>query len=136
MSKSNALETDLLGLIFNNTALSWSSSAGFYIALHTADPGETGDQATNEVSYTGYARVLVARNSGGFTVSGNQVTNTAQIQMPLCTGGSATASHFSIGLLSTGAGQILYKGSLASPLNISNNITPQFGAATLTVQED
>jgi hypothetical protein len=136
MSKSNALETDLLGLIFNNTALPWAASAGLYIALHTADPGEAGTQDTSEVSYVGYARVLVARNSSGFTVTGNQVTNTATIQLPICTSGTATATHFSIGINATGTGQILYKGPLGSPLTVATNITPQFAVGSLTVQED
>lgn len=52
MSASNAFETALLTLIFNNTNLAnvgdatglrGSTTAGsFYIGLHTADPGEAG----------------------------------------------------------------------------------------------
>ena len=71
MSKSNAFETSLLGLLFNNTdianigdaaGLQNSAAAGsLYLALHTADPGEAGDQTTNECTYGSYARVAVAR---------------------------------------------------------------------------
>lgn len=136
MSKANTTETDLLGLIFNATTLSWAGIGNLYVALHTADPGEAGAQNTSEVSYTTYARVAVSRDSGGWTVSGNTGSNTAQIQFPLCTAGSATATHVSIGTASSGAGQILYSGALASPLAISANITPQFAIAALAVQED
>ena len=75
MSMSNASETNLLLLLFNNTdwanvgdagGLQNSATAGsFYVALHSSDPGDAGDQSTNEISYTGYARVAVARSGAG-----------------------------------------------------------------------
>ena len=141
MSMSNASETNLLLLLFNNTdwanvgdaaGLQNSAAAGsFYVALHTADPGDAGNQLTNEVSYTGYARVAVARTAGGWTVSGNQVSNTATVQFGECTAGSATATHFSVGLLTSGAGDILYSGSLSASRSISSGITPLFNAGAL-----
>lgn len=146
MSKSNTFENDLLLLLFNNTnianigdatGLRGSSAAGnLYIALHTADPGEAGDQTTNEVAYTSYARVAVARSSGGFTVATNTVTNAAAITFPQCTGGAATATHFSIGTSASGAGKILYSGALTASLAISNGITPEFAAGDLDGTED
>ena len=141
MSMSNASETNLLLLLFNNTdwanvgdaaGLQNSAAAGsFYVALHTADPGDAGKQSTNEVSYTGYARVAVARTAGGWTVSGNQVSNTATVQFGECTAGSATATHFSVGLLTSGAGDILYSGALSASRSISSGITPLFNAGAL-----
>lgn len=141
MSMSNASETNLLNLLFNNTdwanvgdaaGLQNSAAAGsFYVALHTADPGDAGKQSTNEVSYTGYARVAVARTAGGWTVSGNQVSNTATVQFGECTAGSATATHFSVGLLTSGAGDILYSGALSASRSISSGITPLFNAGAL-----
>lgn len=136
MSKSNYLENQFLANLFNNAALGYASDTTFYVALHSSDPGEAGTQDTNEISYTGYARVGVARNSGGFTVSGATVTNTAQVQFPICTGGTATATHFSIGRLASGAGDIFYKGALNSSLAISNNVQPQFAATALSITED
>ena len=141
MSMSNASETNLLLLLFNNTdwanvgdaaGLQNSAAAGsFYVALHTADPGDAGNQSTNEVSYTGYARVAVARTAGGWTVSGNQVSNTATVQFGECTAGSATATHFSVGLLTSGAGDILYSGALSASRSISSGIIPLFNAGAL-----
>ena len=141
MSMSNASETALLNLLFNNTdwanvgdasGLQNSATAGsFYVALHSSDPGDAGDQTTNEVSYTGYARVAVARSAGGWTVSGAQVSNTATVQFGECTAGSATATHFSVGLLSSGAGDILYSGALSASRAISAGITPLFNPGTL-----
>ena len=135
MSKSNTLENQVVALLFNGTAIPWSN-VNLFVALHTADPGEAGDQTTNEATYTGYARVAVARNSGGWTVAGNQSGNTAEITFPECTGGSNTITHVSIGLVVSGASQILYTGALTAPINVSNLITVRFPASTLLVQED
>jgi hypothetical protein len=146
MSKGNTWETELLQLVFNNTdaaligdatGLRGSSTAGsLYVSLHTGDPGEAGNQTTNECAYTSYARVAVARSGAGWTVSGNTVTNAALIQFPQCTGSSETATHFAIGTASSGTGKILYKGALSASLAISSGIQPQFGAGELDGSED
>lgn len=146
MSLSNTAETALLQHYFNNSAvvnigdapgLQPSSVAGnLYVALHTADPGEGGNQSTSEASYTGYARVAVARDSGGWTVSGNTVSNTALVQFGLCTAGSSVVTHFSIGTASSGAGSILLSGSLTSTLSINVGIQPQFSAGQLAPTVD
>ena len=146
MSLSNASETALLNLLFNNTAwanignaggLQPSGAAGsFFVALHTADPGEAGDQSTSEAAYTGYARVAVARSAGGFTIAGNQVSNTATVQFAECTAGSATVTWFSVGVASSGATAILYRGALSASRAISAGITPLFNAAALTGTAD
>lgn len=146
MSLSNSSETALLNLLFNNLAwanvgdasgLQPSATAGsFHIALHTSDPGETGTQTTNEASYTGYGRVAVARSSAGFTISGNQVSNTATVQFSECTAGSATVTHFSVGTAASGAGSIIYRGALSASRSISAGITPLFNAGSLTGAAD
>lgn len=142
MSMANGAENAFLLLIFNATA--WANIAdnaatspltNLYFALHTADPGEAGSQTTNEIAYTGYARVAVARSGSGFTVTANSVSPAADVVFPQCTGGSGTATHFSIGTASSGAGSILFSGALASSLAISNNITPRLTTAT-TVTAD
>jgi hypothetical protein len=145
MSKSNSWETDLLNLLFNNanatlvgdaTGLRGSTVAGsLYLSLHTADPGEAGTQATSEVTYTSYARVAVARNSGGFTIAGNAVSLAAAAVFPAGTGGSGTATHFGIGTDSAGAGKLLYKGAISPTIVTGNGITPQINAGTLVTEE-
>lgn len=136
MSKGNQTETDVLAKFFNNTALPWDAITNLFVALHTADPGEGGSQTTSEATFTSYARVSVARTSGGWTVSGNQASNTALVQFPQCTGGSNVITHVSIGTLTSGAGQILYSGALNSSLTVSNLIQPQFAIAALAATED
>jgi hypothetical protein len=143
---TNAAEAALLDLLFLNTdwagigdagGLQNSATAGsFYISLHTADPGEAGSQTTSEVAYTGYARVAVARTAGGFTRTVSTVANTALVQFPQATGGTATATHFGIGTDSTGTGNLLLKGALNASLSISNGIQPQFAAGAMTATVD
>jgi hypothetical protein len=146
MSMTNAAEAALLDLLFLNTdwanigdaaGLQNSATAGsFYISLHTADPGEAGDQSTSEASYTGYARVAVNRTAGGWTRTVSTMANTALVQFAQCTGGSATVTHFGIGTDSTGAGNLLLKGALTSSLSISIGIQPQFAAGAMTATVD
>jgi len=148
MSASNSLENALLLLLYNNTnianvgdvtGLRGSTTAGsLYVGLHTADPGEAGSQTTNEISYTGYARVAVARTAGGWTVSGSSVSNTGAVTFGACTAGSATATYFGVGTDSSGAGTLLFSGALSSPasLSISAGIIPNFAATTLSNSVD
>jgi len=121
MSKGNTFENDLLKAIFNATAIAnlldnaaTTPLTNLFVALHTADPGETGDQTTSESAYTGYARVSVARTSGGWTVTNNQVVNAAAITFPACTAGSSRVTHWSVGVATSGASKILYRGPIAA----------------------
>ena len=146
MSMTNAAEAALLDLLFLNidwadigdaAGLQNSATAGsFYISLHSADPGEAGNQSTNEISYTGYARVAVNRTAGGWTRTTSTIANTALVQFGQCTGGTATATHFGIGTDSTGTGNLLLKGALNASLSISNGIQPQFAAGAMTATVD
>lgn len=136
MSKGNTTENDVLEHLFKATALSWAANANLYIALHTGDPGEGGNQTTSEATYTSYARVAVARSGSGWTVSGNQASNAALIQFPQCTGGTNTITHVSIGTASSSTGQIVYKGALNASLAVANLIQPQFATGALVVTED
>jgi hypothetical protein len=135
MSKSNTTENDFLKMALQGVDPSWRASANIYIALHTADPNEGGTQTTSEAAYTGYARVPVAKSTG-WTDGGSNFSNAALIQFPQCTAGSATATHFSVGTVLSGAGQILYSGALSASLSISSGIQPQFAVGSVIVSED
>ena len=146
MSMSNALESALLSLLFENanaanigdaTGLRGSTTPGsFYIALHTGDPGEAGAQNTTEANYTGYARVAVARSAAGWTVTGNTVVNDAAVTFGLCTAGSSTCTHFSIGSDASGAGNLFLSGALTGSLAVTAGITPSFAAGQLSCTAD
>lgn len=143
MSKSNTFEDDILKLIFNGTAISnladnavSSPATNLYLALHTADPGESGVQNTNEVAYTGYSRVAVSRTVAGWVVSAGSVSPVNAIEFGEMTAGtSGTATHCSIGTQSTGTGKILYRGVI-NPSIVYNVGTQPRIRTTSTITED
>jgi hypothetical protein len=146
MSKSNTWENGSLLLVFNNTnmanigdatGLRGSSTAGsFYLSLHTADPGEGGNQSTNEISYTGYARVAIARSGSGFTVSANTVATVSNTDFGTMTAGAGgTATHWGIGTDASGTGTLLYKGALSPTILVSNGVTPRVNAGTCVTED-
>jgi hypothetical protein len=142
MSKGNTFENDYLKLIFNGTAIaniadnaSSSPLTNLYVSLHTADPGEAGDQTTSEATYTSYARVAVARTTGGWTVTNNSVSPVANISFPAGTGGSGTVTHIAIGTAASGAGKILYKGAITPNIVTGNGITPQITTASTVIED-
>lgn len=141
MSASNAFETAILQLIFENTnfanvgdatGLRGSTTAGsLYISLHTGDPGEAGNQTTSEISYTGYARVAVARSTVGWTVSGNAVVPDAAITFGTMTAGAGgTVSFFGVGTDASGTGTLMFSGAVSPTIAVSNGVTPQLTTAT------
>lgn len=146
MSKTNAFENSILLLIFQNTnianigdatGLRGSTTAGsLYLSLHTADPGEAGDQTTSEATYGAYARVAVARTSGGWTVAANVASNAALVTWPAATSGTNTITHFGIGTAASAAGSLLFKGALGASLAVSTGITPEAAIGALTVTEE
>jgi hypothetical protein len=142
MSKGDTFENDLLKLIYNATPIAnladnaaTSPIASIWVALHTADPGEAGTQTTNEIAYTGYGRAVIARTSGGWTVTGNSVSPVANIDFAAGTGGSGTATHFSTGAALTGASKIFHSGTVTPNIVCGAAITPRLTTAT-TITED
>lgn len=143
MSKGNTFESDLLALIFNGTAIAniadnaaSSPLTNLYVSLHTADPGEAGNQTTSEIAYTGYARVAVARTSGGWTVSSGSVSPVANIDFGEMTGGAGgTVTYFAVGTASSGTGKLLYSGAVSPSISVVSGVTPRL-KTTSTVTED
>lgn len=146
MSKSNTFENDLALLIFNNTAIAnigdvggilGSASAGtLWVSLYTADPDEPGTAVTNETAYTGYARVSVARSGAGFVVTGNSVSPAANVDFGECSaapGGPIT--HWGIVNTSSGAGKLLYSGTLTPNVTMATTVIPRV-KTTSTITEE
>jgi hypothetical protein len=141
MSKGNTFENDVLKLIFNATAIAdlaqddaSSPATTLTVALHTADPGEAGDQTTSETAYTGYARVAVARTTGGWTVTNNSVSPVANIDFGECTASPGAAiTHFSVG---TGvSNKMLYKGTVTPNITMAAGVIPRL-KTTSPISED
>jgi hypothetical protein len=110
MSKSDVLEGQWLDLYFNGTAIpdiaendTTGPATTLTIGLHTADPGEAGDQTTNEATYLSYTRVTVARVVGSWLRAGSTINPVVSISFPVATAGGQpgdtieTLTHWSIG---------------------------------------
>ena len=139
--KSTYLANAFLNALFNGTGgitglflpdTSGAEFADLYISLHTTDPGPGGNQATAELSYTPYARVAVARLTGGFTVSSAGILYpTSNLSFPTVTSGAAaTAAFMGIGTLSTGGGVLLYSGPISPLITIGVGLTPILTTST------
>lgn len=152
MNKTTTFESDLLKLIFKNVAMALvgdasgiqpSAGAGsLYISIHTADPGEAGNQSTNEANFGAYTRVGVTRGAGWTVTDGTddssddtRVQNAALIQFAVASGGSNTITHFGIGCSPSGNGKLLYSGALSSSIPVSAGIRVEIEAGQLTVKE-
>lgn len=142
MSKGNTFENDLLKLIFNATAIAniadnaaSSPLTNLFVALHTADPGEAGLQNASECAYGSYARVTVARTTGGWTVTNNSVSPVANIDFPAATSGTETATHFSVGVAVSGGTKLLYSGTITPNISISSGVTPRLTTATAITED-
>lgn len=137
MSATNTLENSILELLFKATTFAdiaendtTSPATSLYFSLHTADPGEAGSQTTNECAYGSYARVAVARTGVGFTVTNNSVSPAAIVSFPAATSGTETATHFGVGIASSGAGTLLFKGAISPNISISSGVTPRLTTST------
>lgn len=144
---NNTGQSALVNLYFNNTAaanigntagLQPSGVAGsWFISLHTANPGVTGNQQTSEAAYGSYARVGIARSGAGWTVTGNQpciAENAAACTFPTAASGTETETYFGIGTLTSGAGSLLISAVLSSSLAVTTGITPSFAINSLQFQ--
>src|SRR3972149_4971351 len=145
-SKSNSLEEGMLDLLFLNIPLTLVGDAAgllasaapgrLYIGLHTAGPGEAGDQSTSETAYTGYARVAVARSGAGWSRTGSVVSNVAVVDHGKCTASPGAAlTHFSIGAELAGAGRLLYSGDIPGTIVLAVNVIPPLLIGALTATE-
>ena len=115
------------GVAENDTT---SPVTNWQLGLHTASAGEAGNQTTNEVTYTSYARVAKARTSGGFTVTGGSAALASNTDFPAGTGGSGTATHCSVGTASSGAGRLYVNGTVTPNIVTGNGVTPRLTTAS------
>jgi hypothetical protein len=137
MSMSNAEETAILNHQYRTAT--YAKPTNRYVALCTADPGETGTIA--EVSYTGYARVAVACADASWAApaddgAGNmEITNAAAITFPDATSdANAPATHFAVMTASSG-GSVVDYGALGTPRTIMTGDTAiSFAAGELSIK--
>jgi hypothetical protein len=130
-------ENDLSLLFFNATT--WDGVAendttspvtNWQLSLHTASPGESGNQTSNEIAYTSYARVARARSGAGFTVTGGSTVLAANADFPAGTGGSGTATHMGLGTASSSTGRLYLLGTVTPNIVTGNGVTPRLTTST------
>lgn len=131
MSMSNATENQTLKMHLQGVDPAYRAGATQYLALFTADPGETGSLAS-EATYTGYARVALTK-SAAWTDSGSTFTNANLIQFGACTAGTSAITHFAVVDTASGAVAQMISGALSATLNVSAGIQPQFQAGSLSI---
>lgn len=137
MSIGDTTENSILKAVY--TAVAWgnyldnaASSPQTFIScsLNTGDPGDSGTMATSEITYTSYARVDVARTTGGWTVTANSVSPVASITFPAGSGGSGTAAYFTTGKTGGGATATLWLGTVTPNIICGLLVTPSLTTAT------
>jgi hypothetical protein len=142
--KTDVFENDLLKLMFNATAIAnvadnaaSSPITTWYLSLHTSDPTDAAasGQSTNETTYTGYARIGLARTSGAWTVTGNSVSPVANVDFGTCTAGTATITHVGVGSAASGTGKLFYAGALSPSIAVVSGVIPRLTTAS-TITED
>lgn len=140
MPKSSAFDNSLLKLIFQAVAIAnladntaTAPATNITVALHTADPGVGGNQSTNEISYTGYARVNVVRTAGGWTVTGASVSPAANIDFGAMTAGAGgTVTHVSVGTGISNA--MMYSGSITPTIVVTAGVTPRISLSSVITE--
>jgi len=128
-AKTDYLENKILDHVLGVAAYTAPTP---YVALFTADPGESGD-TTNEVSGGGYARVD-ASSAFGSAASGSS-SNSSDIAFAQATADWGTVTHVAIMDAATG-GNMLYYGALSASKTVAANDTFKFEAGELKLNED
>ena len=132
MSMSNDSENALLLYIFNSvaitTTLNFPDTTSVAVCLHTGDPGEAGTPVNSETSYTGYYRVVLARDdSSDWTVTNNSVSPAANIEFGECTAEPGAAlTHWSVVTsgLPLDEGAILFSGAISPSIVMAVGVIP------------
>lgn len=134
MSLSNTTETAALDMFLRGTDPTYRAGATQYLALFSADPGESASLSA-EANYTGYARVALTKASA-WTGSASPFTNANLIQFGACTAGTTAATHFAVVDTASGAVSMMISGALSATLNISAGIQPQFASGSLSISAE
>ena len=126
-SKSNYLENALLNQVLKGTA--FTQPAALYVSLHTADPGELGDQG--EVSGNGYQRV----QHDSWTITGSSASNNGEIAFPESTASWGTVDYFGIWDAQTN-GHLLYYGAFTTGASVPPTSLVKIASGEITITED
>jgi hypothetical protein len=125
------LANELLDHVLRNEA--FTAPATMYVAFLTADPTDSGALTAELDQHANYTSGLT-RPSMAFTVAAGKSTNNSAVvaTSALVTTGNITVTH--VGLMdgsTLGAGNMFFKGALATALTINNGDTIRIPASNL-----
>lgn len=125
---TNTLETTLLNTMRGVNA---TAPSALYLALFLSDPTESGTLGT-EVSYSGYARKVIAFSTP--TISGTTVScqNTAQITFSTPPSAAGTVTHAALMDAATGGNALVYN-ALDNPIVLTSETSPRFAAGDVVL---
>jgi len=129
MSFSNATEGYLLDWFFSTDTP--TAPTAIYVALSTADPGETGGSIA-EPSGGSYARVSAGTGAANWTRTAGSVANDNTITFPEATGNWGTITYVALYSALT-AGTFYGSGALSSSQAINTGQTASYPATSLTI---
>lgn len=143
MPKSTATCNNFLKLLYNATAwadVAENDSSGpmtnIAVALATASYSASSTLASNEATFTNYARQNVARSTSGWTAaSGGSLSNVDAIEYPQCGVTGNTITSAATGKPGGGSAEIFHYGDLNASIAVSNQIQPRFPAGAVTITE-
>lgn len=138
MDKAPYLRNAFLELILNGTAIpnladnaATAPLTEVYVGLHTGDPSG-GDQTTSETNYTGYSRKAVLRDdiANGWNITANVASPNDDVLFAQVTAGTGTITHVSIGTDVSGAGRLLWSGTISPNIVIEVGKEPKVTASS------
>ncbi|NLH42851.1 MAG: hypothetical protein GX448_13515 [Planctomycetes bacterium] len=129
-SFSNYWETKILDHLFGKGVY---TPPTIYVALSTADPGESGS-GLDEPEGGGYARAATQASDWN-SAAGGLIDNAAAIEFDAAAGDWGTVTHFALFDAATG-GNLLAHGSLAQPKTVNAADRAQFPPGDLEVTLD
>jgi hypothetical protein len=126
-----------------NTQLAWTLTTdsvtrptAWYVALHTANPTETGTVGeVSTVDVSGYSRATVTFD----TPASSQIVNDGIVTFTTGTvSGTVTVTHLSIWNVATAgtSANVFYYGALSTPKILSSSETLTFASGELTITQD
>jgi hypothetical protein len=112
-----------------------SATGNLYVVLFSGSPGAAGNATTNELAYTGYSRVSMARNNTIWSITNNVVSPASTITFGQCTGGTiADATHWGVTDSASSTGSLLLYGALNATITMASLVTPRLTtASTITI---
>ena len=142
MTKSAYLENAILNLLFSGTSITGLAEdqvttplTNLWVSLHKGTLDDASTAVTNECAYGDYAREALNRGTGWTTSTTGSINPAANIDFTVASSGTETVTHFAIVDSASGAGNILYWGTVAPNISVVTGVTPRLTTATAITED-